>query len=330
MCRWDNDAAADIVCRQLGYSGGSIYTFGHTSQLPSLPVVAGYRTCTGSEQSILACPEGGNPTDRECHGGCLGPDGRQGTDDDSMDAKCTHTIDQGAICNGVWPSQVALETCQGSGEGGRMQNTNQPVVFSCIDYYTTECTFDVTNTNLRNGVGNYMEAMRAFATCADAAQEAPGYCHGSLKSASNLANHDVCINGATQNIGFHIRIPFVVNMAGAYAFRMHADYGLGSYMGVDGAEFAPGNIYGHVESDVATLAIGDHELESLGFEDCCDGWAMAEVHLPCDAQTSPWRVIAHGDTDCLVCGAVLEETCLAETYQPPPPPPEPEDPTGGR
>ena len=41
-------------------------------------------------------------------------------------------------------------------------------------------------------VGSYLEAISAFATCADAAQEAPGYCHGSLKSASNLANHDVC------------------------------------------------------------------------------------------------------------------------------------------
>jgi hypothetical protein len=42
-----------------------------------------------------------------------------------------------------------------------------------------KCTFDVTNTNLRNSIGNYMEAMRAFAACADANQEQPGYCHGS-------------------------------------------------------------------------------------------------------------------------------------------------------
>ena len=166
------------------------------------------------------------------------------------------------------------------------QHPNQPVFFSCIDYYTTECAFDVSNTNLRNGVGNYMEAMRAFATCADAAQEAPGYCHGSLTSAGKLANHDVCINGATQNIGFHIRIPFKVNMAGAYSFRMHADYGLGAYIGVDGAEFTPGNTYGHVETTVAVLAMGDHEFESLGFEDCCDGWSQLEVHLPCDAAAS--------------------------------------------
>ena len=35
MCRhqWDNDNMADIVCRQLGYHSGEVYTFGHSSQV---------------------------------------------------------------------------------------------------------------------------------------------------------------------------------------------------------------------------------------------------------------------------------------------------------
>lgn len=50
----------------------------------------------------------------------------------------------------------------------------QPVVFGCIDYYTTECTYDAAHTNLANGLGSYVEAMQAFAACADAAVQQPG------------------------------------------------------------------------------------------------------------------------------------------------------------
>jgi hypothetical protein len=96
---------------------------------------------------------------------------------------------------------------------------------------------------------------------------------------------------------------------------MHADYGLGSYIGVDGAEFTPGNTWGHLQVDGTALTAGDHEFESLGFEDCCDGYAQLEVHLPCDQQDSSWRVVSHGDTDCLVCSdTTLVATCLGETY----------------
>lgn len=99
---------------------------------------------------------------------------------------------------------------------------------------------------------SYMSAMRTFAQCADANIEVPGYCHGPLSDAkckcssewstlptqcrpalhtsrlstpiaevrccvavahfAALANHQVCQGGVTQNIGFHIRIPFNVHV----------------------------------------------------------------------------------------------------------------------
>ena len=96
---------------------------------------------------------------------------------------------------------------------------------------------------------------------------------------------------------------------GLYTFRMHADYGLGSFIGVDGAEHTPGNVWGHLQLQPSTLTAGDHEFESLGFEDCCDGAAELEVHLPCDAMASPWRIVSSGASDCLACGAVLEASC---------------------
>jgi hypothetical protein len=211
---WEGDTLAQVVCSQLGYQHGSTYTFGHTNQLPTLPVVAGFRTCTGTEANIFNCPITGDPTktvctgcvgvtspqapgpgqpvDMDCLNGCVGADGVQGTLDDSVDPTCPHSLDQGAICFNDVASQVALPHCSGCGVGCAMAtgvrntqgvlvgsgNYEQPVVFGCIDYYTAECNFDVTNTDLADGVGSYMTAMRAFAVCADANIEVPGYCHG--------------------------------------------------------------------------------------------------------------------------------------------------------
>ena len=55
-----------------------------------------------------------------------------------------------------------------------------------------------------------------------------------------------------------------------------------------------GNAWGHVEAAGTNLVIGEHEFEALGFEDCCDGHAELEVHLPCDIVSSPWRMVQHG------------------------------------
>ena len=52
------------------------------------------------------------------------------------------------------------------------------------------------------GGGSFMEAMRAFAMCADANVEVPGYCHGAIADAKVLANQAVCQAGVNTNIGF--------------------------------------------------------------------------------------------------------------------------------
>ena len=41
------------------------------------------------------------------------------------------------------------------------------------------------------------------------------------------------------------------------------DMGLGSFMGIDGPEFRPGNAWGHVENGGQALIRGDHEWEVL-------------------------------------------------------------------
>ena len=135
---------------------------GATNLLPTLPVVAGMRMCAGTERSIWACPQGGgeggtvshgdgNPDDLDCLNGCLGPDGIQGTADDTIDRTCVHSIDQGAAChNEDSPSQVAIPQCRGGARGGACGgcalslNFEQPVIFGCIDYYVKQrCCLDL-------------------------------------------------------------------------------------------------------------------------------------------------------------------------------------------
>ena len=337
---WDNDNAADIVCRQLGFASGQGYTFGATNLLPTLPVVAGFMACVGNEQDTFHCPRGdsrpGRPQDPYCAVGCRGPDAQYGTLDDTIDSTCTHAIDQGAICmpqdyvNQVNP---AVPPCRAVGGGGvgDSGNSAQPAVFGCIEYFTTNCVYDVTHTGVTAGhgsVGSYVDAMRAFAACSTANMAVPGYCHGALQDGSMLSNHMVCLSGlpddpattdvdesagATTDIGFHIRIPFRVNDDGLYTFRYHMDMGLGSFMGVDGPEWRPGNTWGHLETDGTTMSVGEHEWEVLGFEDCCDGHAELEVHIPCDTLASPWRTISVGISPCMSCDAAIEGTCSMDT-----------------
>eukprot|EP01052_Picozoa_sp_SAG31_P012837 SAG31_NODE_760_length_12279_cov_2.439655_1_plen_241_part_00 len=188
---------------------------------------------------------------------------------------------------------------------------NQPIIFGCIDFYSAYCDYNANE----NSDGSYDAALAEFAACAEVTPEPPGYCHGSLPTAAFLRNQAVCLDGASRNIAFHIRIPFQVYQAGQYTFRMHVDYGMGSFIGIDGAEHTPGNTWGHVQSDALQLAAGNHEFEALGFEDCCDGHAELEVHLVCDQVGGPWRIVKAGDTPCLQCSE----------GSPPPPPPPPAD-----
>ena len=101
----------------------------------------------------------------------------------------------------------------------------------------------------------------------------------------------------------------------ARAVRYHADFGLGSFIGVDGAEHTPRGIWGHVQVNDVTLSVGDHEFEALGFEDCCDGHAELEIHLPCDALHSAWRIVVTGGTACLTCAddVATDDTCASDT-----------------
>ena len=319
---WNNDQPANIACRDLGYESGSLFTYGASFTLSEMPAHLGFQTCTGAEASLLDCElhpgDDGNPPSAECYSD---PDARNG-----CNSGCSNHIDQGVVCYAAgmvttqmqaWAlSEAGTSTCRGCGVGCGMvgeQRTDdsQSIFFGCIEFYSTNCAYDATH----NSRGSFSRALAEFASCVESNEAVPGYCHGSITTASMLANHDVCEGGATENIAFHIRIPVLVETEQTIHLRYHADFGAGSFIGMDGAEHTPGNLWGHIQISDQHLTTGDHEFEALGFEDCCDGHSELEVHLPCDADSDYWRVVQTGEHDCMSCKTVdlNSATCTAGT-----------------
>jgi hypothetical protein len=54
---------------------------------------------------------------------------------------------------------------------------------------------------------------------------------------------------------------------------------------------------------------GEHEWEVLGFEDCCDGHAELEVHLPCEPKAGSAYLTAINEPDrCPATGDLCAHT----------------------
>ena len=112
--------------------------------------------------------------------------------------------------------------CRGCGAGSCCKNTDQEIIFSCV-----VITQHIAATTSRRGstlsspprlvvrwqrwVWSWLRRVgRSLVRCRS--PEPAGYCHGALNDTTVLANHDVCVDGATTDIGFHIRITFKVNV----------------------------------------------------------------------------------------------------------------------
>jgi hypothetical protein len=263
-----------------------VYTFGAVRGLVDLPIVAAHKVCGGNESSVFECA----PFDENIE-------------------SCSHQLDLGAICyhsEDETQLQVSLTKCSPSTH--HVSDPNQPLIFGCIDFYSTHCRFNAS------GATSFVDSLDEFAACSELIQP-PGYCHGALRTAAQLRNEEICQCGASVDIGFHIRIPFFVHTAGQYAFRVHAKFGRGSFMGVDGMQANPGIDGTHIRFGPHHFDKGDHEVEVLGFEDCCDSHVEIEVHLPCDGpldEDAIWRIVRSGADACMACGRHPELSCLSD------------------
>eukprot|EP01052_Picozoa_sp_SAG31_P026900 SAG31_NODE_2473_length_5638_cov_3.074134_2_plen_647_part_00 len=274
-----------MVCNTLGYAAGEVYTFGSALGIAELPIVTSNRICNGTEASIFECAA------------------------TEVQEACTHSLDLGAVCyDNQTSSQVqpSRQKCQPT-DLHSVPDPNQPLAIGCVDFYSSQCSYNVTD-------GSFKSALERFATCTEARQP-PGYCHGSLSSTAELRNEAVCSCGASADVGFHIRIPFFVHAPGQYAFRLHSKFGRGSFMGVDGVRINPDTDSSHILFGPSHFDRGDHEIEVLGFEDCCDSKVEIEVHLPCDGPLdlqAKWRILSSTDGDCLLCGQDPPLRCLSD------------------
>jgi len=230
-----------MACRANGFASGSVYTFGATTlslyaanqptPIGVLPVIAGFRTCTGTETNIFQCPECGSRIAQfgcQTSFGCTDPTTQQPVCTDPMHccadqqaadtlSGCSHSVDQGVICYAEQEvSQVRADIiqCHGCAHGCALDsNGGQAIIFGCVDFWTAQCHYDATN----NG-GSYDAALAEFATCAEATPAPAGYCHGSLQTAAALSNQAICAciapscTANNEHIAFHIRIPFRNNM----------------------------------------------------------------------------------------------------------------------
>ena len=168
--------------------------YGGTTSLPAVPIVAGFQDCVGSEASLFDCPISGSPLD---------PQGLNG-----VDPSCTHSIDQGAICEdgrtfgATNPGIAVCSGCKFGCSAGTTADVQHPVIFGCVDYYTAQCHYSVTNAEVAGCTtcASYTRALRAFAQCVETtATGMVGYCHGALSSTSHLANNYVCDQGVNRN-----------------------------------------------------------------------------------------------------------------------------------
>ena len=78
---WNNHHAAEVVCRRLGYRGGRTYKVSNSPN--DLPIIVGWRICSGGEENLLECPLQDERTEANETG------------------DCSHDIDVGASCTGA-------------------------------------------------------------------------------------------------------------------------------------------------------------------------------------------------------------------------------------
>ena len=157
----------------------------------------------GDESDLFMCsaPQAlsrGTPADPYCAYGCVGADQIYGTLDDTIDP--THAIDQGAICMRSDSQRVRsqmLRRAVVAGAGiGATGNLQQPVVFGCIQFYTTNCVYDVTHRGKRRPWHGRLIHGRDESLCGVLGYDprGRGYCGGALQTASALSNHAVCMS----------------------------------------------------------------------------------------------------------------------------------------
>jgi len=136
------------------------------------------------------------------------------------------------------------------------------------------------------GTSAFLASGNAYLAAVNAALAGPTY-HWASATSLNSFSH-ASLFGSNANYAIKTSISFGITnaQAGNYAFRAGVDMGRGGAMFLDGVavDFHGNNMWWNGSYTNASqyfaatrfLAGGNHVLQIMGFEDCCDGSAQAQ------------------------------------------------------
>jgi len=161
--------------------------------------------------------------------------------------------------------------------------------------------------------GNFYRSLLAGLVAAPAGG---GYCDTVLSSLSGLNNQGACAGGSGTQIAFEIDIGFSLASGGDFSVQLAPDFGLGGALFVDGQLLAVktddlwwGGNFGATGELLSfshlLLGSGDHQLQLVGLEGCCDGSQGGRFQLNGGAWTN------FGASDGLASPQVPEPNALA-------------------
>jgi len=103
-----------------------------------------------------------------------------------------------------------------------------------------------------------------------------GYCQKDMNNMNSVSNQRIC-GGVARDIGFYFKVDFSVDARRLVSFTIPTDFGFGGISVLDG------EVQKNYGSDMwsggratqlnfnAQVEKGDHTLELMGGEGCCDG-----------------------------------------------------------
>ncbi|ULQ53804.1 CCXG family PEP-CTERM protein [Flavihumibacter fluvii] len=118
-----------------------------------------------------------------------------------------------------------------------------------------------------------------------------------------IVSNNIIFNGPQNDIAYKYTIRFFATVTGTYQFRTSFDFGKGGAIFLDGniAAFNNADMWWNGNWDLAgqslqwstNLAIGMHEIQIYGLEDCCDGGGSAEYKAPGETEYHPFSTLAY-------------------------------------
>jgi len=111
-------------------------------------------------------------------------------------------------------------------------------------------------------------------------------CEKTLNNMNAVSNQKICHSNRERDLGYYFKITFSIDHPVTFNMRVPTDFGNGGVSAIDGVaqRVTTKNIYNSNLLDFSIrLERGEHVLEVIGGEDCCDGalkWTFTLTDQP--------------------------------------------------